>query len=93
MQHLETAIRSSNAQYHDIEFLSRIDIKLMEHSPGEKGWDIFTLDYRVNDLPPLSTVFSEDVMRCYLKIFNFMWRLKKVEHSLSQSWSVTMANS
>lgn len=28
--YLETAIRSSNAQYHDPDFLSRLDIKLLE---------------------------------------------------------------
>jgi gamma-tubulin complex component 3 len=44
------------------------------------------LDYRVNDLSPLSTVFTPDVMENYKKIFNFLWRLKRIEHSLSQSW-------
>ena len=44
------------------------------------------LDYRVNDLSPLSTVFTEDIMQSYKKIFNFLWRLKRIEHLLSQSW-------
>lgn len=35
---LETAIRSSNAQYHDPDFLTRLDVKLLESSPGDKGW-------------------------------------------------------
>lgn len=58
MQHLETAVRSSNAQFHDPEFLGRLDIRLLEHSPGEKGWEIFALDYKVDDLSPLATVFT-----------------------------------
>ena len=33
---LETAIRSSNAQYHNSEILNRLDIKLLEASPGDK---------------------------------------------------------
>lgn len=41
------------------------------------------LDYRVNDLSPLSTIFTEDIMNNYKKIFNFLWRLKRIEHSLS----------
>lgn len=41
MASLETAIRSSNAQYHDPEFLNRLDIKLLEASPGDRGWEIF----------------------------------------------------
>ena len=38
---LETAVRSSNAQYHDPEFLNRLDVKLLESSPGDRGWEIF----------------------------------------------------
>ena len=44
------------------------------------------LDYRVNDLSPLSTVFSEEVMQGYKRVFNFLWRLKRIDHLLSQSW-------
>jgi gamma-tubulin complex component 3 len=44
------------------------------------------LDYRVHDLPPLATVFTEDVMEDYKKIFSFLWRLKRIEHQLSSSW-------
>ncbi|CDW82197.1 gamma-tubulin complex [Stylonychia lemnae] len=86
MGQLETAIRSSNAQYHDPEFLNRLDIRLLESSPGDKGWEIFMLDYRVNDLSPLSTVFTEDIMQSYKKVFNFLWRLKRIEYLLSQLW-------
>ena len=46
---LETAVRSSNAQYHDPEFLNRLDVKLLESSPGDHGWEIFSLDYRVGE--------------------------------------------
>jgi gamma-tubulin complex component 3 len=46
---LETAVRSSNAQYHDPEYLNRLDVKLLESSPGDHGWEIFSLDYRVNE--------------------------------------------
>jgi gamma-tubulin complex component 3 len=85
---LETAVRMSNAQYHDPDFLSRLDVKLLEGSPGDKGWEIFMLDYRVSDLAPLATVFTPDVLGDYQKIFNFLWRLKRIEHQLSQSWRI-----
>ena len=65
MGFLETAIRSSNAQYQPKEFLNRLDIKLLEASPGDRGWEIFQLDYRVNDLPVLMTIFSDDVMLAF----------------------------
>lgn len=36
---LETAVRSSNAQYHNQENLNRLDIKLLQDSPGDKVRD------------------------------------------------------
>lgn len=93
MGFLETAIRSSNAQYHDNEFLHRLDIKLLEASPGDRGWEIFQLDYRVDDLPVLNTIFTDEVMIVFQKINNFLWKLKRVEHGLSTSWGIGIANS
>jgi len=89
---LETAVRSSNAQYHDPEFLSRLEVKLLEQSPGDRGWEIFCLDYQVSNLPPLVSVFTPDVMMKYQRIFNFLWRLKRVDYALSTSWSQNMAH-
>jgi gamma-tubulin complex component 3 len=31
-------------------------------------------------------------MRNYLKIFHFLWKLKRVQHYLSMSWGLNMAN-
>ena len=67
-------------------------MKLDEPSKGDRGWEIFLLDYKVNDLSPLSTIFTDEVMKSYEKIFRFMWRLKKITHQLSLSWGITMAN-
>ena len=76
--YLETAVRSSNAQFHAPEFIGRLDVKLLEPQQGDRGWEIFQLDYKVNDLAPLSTIFTDEVMTNYLKIFSFMWKLKKI---------------
>jgi len=89
--YLDTAIRSSNAQFHAPEFLDRLDVKLLEYQQGDRGWEVFQLDYRVNDSAPLSTIFTQEVMNDYLKIFSFMWKLKKIQHSLSVAWGLTMA--
>ncbi|EGR34147.1 hypothetical protein IMG5_022900 [Ichthyophthirius multifiliis] len=78
---LESAIRSSNA---NSETSQRLDVKLLEASPGDKGWDIFSLDYHVE--APLDTILSKEVMRKYLKIFNFLWRMRRISHTLSQVW-------
>lgn len=81
---LETAVRSSNAYYTDSEFLDRLDVKLLEASPGDNGWDIFSLDYKVD--APINTILTPEIIQGYLKIFNLLWKLKRVEHALNKSW-------
>lgn len=48
------------------------------------GWDIFSLDYRVD--VPISTIITPDSMETYLKIFSFLWRIKRVDYSLNSTW-------
>ena len=69
-----------------------MDVKLLQASEKDRGWETFLLDYKVSDLTPLSTIFTEEVMNNYNKIFSFMLKLKKIQHSLSLSWGVTMSN-
>ncbi|CAB4494656.1 unnamed protein product [Rhizophagus irregularis] len=81
---LEAAIRASNAQYDDPDILRRLDVRLLEVSSGDIGWDVFSLDYHVDS--PINTIFTPQEMQRYLKLFNFLWRLKRVEHDLSSAW-------
>jgi gamma-tubulin complex component 3 len=81
---LETAIRSSNAQSDPPDVLRRLDARMLEYSHGEIGWDVFTLEYKVD--APLDTLLDPDSMVKYLKVFNHLWRLKRVEAALSKGW-------
>ncbi|KAL0383780.1 UNVERIFIED_CONTAM: Gamma-tubulin complex component 3 [Sesamum calycinum] len=81
---LESAIRSSNAQYDDPDILERLRVKMMPHNTGDRGWDVFSLEYDTS--VPLNTVFTESVMSRYLRIFNFLWKLRRVEHALIGVW-------
>lgn len=87
---LETAIRGSNAQYHRQEHLQCLDVKLLPSAAGDDGWKVFSLEYRVK--APLSTVLTAEVMEDYLRIFNFLWRLKRVEYVLATTWIQQMGN-
>ncbi|KAJ0792014.1 putative gamma-tubulin complex component protein [Helianthus annuus] len=87
---LESAIRSSNAQYDDPDVLERLRVKMMPHNVGDRGWDVFSLDYDARI--PLNTVFTESVMAKYLKIFNFLWKLRRVEHALIGAWKKMKPN-
>ncbi|KAG2385873.1 hypothetical protein C9374_003022 [Naegleria lovaniensis] len=84
---LESAIRGSNAQYDDQDVLNRLDVRLMQpkdSSPADNGWDIFCLDYKIT--VPLDTIFSKEVINVYLRIFKFLWNIKRVELSLNENW-------
>lgn len=60
---LESAIRATNAQFEDADILNRLDVRLLEQSPGDTGWDVFSLDYHVDG--PIGTVSSTCI--CYLQ--------------------------
>lgn len=45
---------ATNAQYEDPDVLRRLDVRILEISPGDLGWDVFSLDYHVDG--PIGTV-------------------------------------
>ncbi|XP_061841124.1 gamma-tubulin complex component 3 isoform X2 [Nerophis lumbriciformis] len=87
---LETAVRATNAQYDNVEILKRLDVRLLEVSPGDTGWDVFSLDYHVDG--PISTVFTRECMGHYLRVFNFLWRAKRMEYTLTDIWKGQMCS-
>uniref|UniRef100_A0A8C8FN79 Gamma-tubulin complex component n=1 Tax=Oncorhynchus tshawytscha TaxID=74940 RepID=A0A8C8FN79_ONCTS len=87
---LETAVRATNAQYDNAEILKRLDVRLLEVSPGDTGWDVFSLDYHVEG--PIATVFTRECMSHYLRVFNFLWRAKRMEYILTDIWKGQMCN-
>ncbi|KAG1659954.1 Gamma-tubulin complex component 3 [Nymphon striatum] len=88
---LETAIRSTNAQFADPEILKRLDVRLFEVSPGDIGWDVFSLEYHVDG--PIGTIFTRQCMFSYLRLFNALWRSKRMEYILSSMWREQMSYS
>lgn len=88
---LEHAIRGSNAQYDSDEVLRRLDARMLQLSHGDIGWDCFTLEYKID--APVDVVVTEWGNRQYLKVFNFLWRIKRVEFALSSLWRKCMTGS
>ncbi len=87
---LESAVRATNAQFDDADILRRLDFRLLEVSAGDIGWDVFSLDYHVDG--PIRTVFTPDCMFTYLRVFNFLWRAKRIEYILASIWKEQMFN-
>ncbi|KAF0685915.1 Aste57867_22232 [Aphanomyces stellatus] len=88
MNVLETALNASNAKYETNDILARLDVKLHQASAGEEGWDVFALHYKLQ--APLNTVIPDSTMSEYLRMFSFLFKVKRVEYSLSTCWGRDM---
>ena len=51
---LESAIHASNVEYDDPYILDSLRVKMMPHHSGDRGRDVFSLEYNVRD--PLNTI-------------------------------------
>lgn len=85
--HLDAAVRASNAQFEPQHVLDRIDARLLELSHGDIGWEVFTLEYKVS--APADVVVTSYANRQYLKVFNFLWKIKRRETALATAWRRT----
>ena len=70
-------------------FFSVVFFLFQSRFPCCSGWKVFTLDYSVANTP-LSAIITNKAMANYLQIFRFLWRIKRVESSLSSLWQRTM---
>ncbi|XP_018331578.1 gamma-tubulin complex component 3 [Agrilus planipennis] len=77
---LESAIRTTNAQYEEEDILKRINVGFMNHSHGDSGWDVFTLVYFLDG--PMASIF-EPAMADYKGLFGSLWKAKRMEFVLS----------
>ena len=84
VQLLESAVRSTNAQFDDPEIVNRIDILLSESTINDLGWDVFALTYRIDG--PISTIFTNESQKTYPKLFKHLWRSKRMEYILTSIW-------
>eukprot|EP00210_Caulerpa_lentillifera_P002528 g2425.t1 len=83
---IRSAIHSSNAIYDDEEVLERLCMKKFEALTNQIGWDVFALDYKLDSTCPLSTVLTPVTLLEYQKVFRLLWKLKRAEDRLNESW-------
>lgn len=67
-----------------MDILRRLDARMLEYSHGEIGWDVFTLEYKVD--APIDTVLDADAMEKYLKLFKHLWQMRRIDKALDQGW-------
>ena len=89
---LESAINTTNAYYNDKDCLNKLNIKLLNQTTGDIGWDIFCLDYKIDY--PLNIIISNKSLIDYQKLFFFLWKIKRLEYSQKhQVWRKFMTYS
>lgn len=64
--------------------IDRLDARVLDWLHGNLGWDVFTLEYRIDDLP-IQYLLSFS-MHQYLKMFNFFWKIRQLQNLLNQSY-------
>lgn len=76
---LQEAICTSSLNF--CPFSKRIDARLLHASHGNHGWDVFTIDYRINDTPLAPLIGAQSLQ--YLKMFNFLWKVSHLRSVIS----------
>lgn len=85
---VSTSVRATS-QLDDAEILKHLDVKLVHAISGDRGWDIFTLQYTVHG--PLSTILELNMGR-YRELFKPLWKAKHTEFVLDNIWKDQMLN-
>ena len=65
---LQEAVQISSVK--NSEYLNRLDSRLLNPQHGNLGWETFTIEYKIDDLP-MSYLFEGKQQLKYLKIFHF----------------------
>jgi hypothetical protein len=80
---LETTLPTTNAGVARAS-ASNASVTSVSSTVIDSGWDIFSLDYIIDI--PLNAIVHIDAMMKYRIAFHMLWRLKRVEWSLTITW-------
>lgn len=86
---LSSAIQNSSCNTYKKNSLMGLDARItsVNNVSGSIGWDVFTLDYILEE-PLRLIVYNNNIgLKNYLKLFNFLWRLRRYDFLLSKSWT------
>lgn len=82
---LQEAVQISSVK--NSEYLNRLDSRLLNPQHGNLGWETFTIEYKIDDLP-MSYLFEGKQQLKYLKIFHFLWKLRNLSHLLDLNFNL-----
>lgn len=68
------------------ELLDRFGLKFLEKSDGDKGWDIFCLEFNFSDL--MRCVVTEQMELKLQRLSHFLIRLRRLYYKMNQIWKL-----
>lgn len=68
----------------DNSFLNTTGIKIYEKTPGDTGWDVFSLETQVNDT--LRTIFDDEMELKTIRMSHFLLRIRRAFYRMNQIW-------
>lgn len=55
---------------------------------AETAWDAFNFQYSMDRIEPLYSILTPDLVENYQRIFQFLWKIKRIEHILKEVWMI-----
>ena len=83
-------MRATSAASADEDLLGRLDARMLDYSNTDIGWDVFTLEYKVD--APIDTVLDARALDVYQRMFKHLWRIKRVEVAANAAWRRVMTD-
>ncbi|ABN67077.2 spindle pole body component [Scheffersomyces stipitis CBS 6054] len=81
-QVITEAVNYSSMQH--FRYKNRVDARVLNPTHGNVGWEVFTVEYRIEDLA--INYLLEPQMSQYLKMFHFVWKIKHLQFVLNNNF-------
>lgn len=83
---LNSAVSASSMGNLPLRYVNRIDARILDLSHGTVGWDVFTLEYKIPEIPLEALLNYQNQLTEYLRLFNFLWGLRHFSFLLQQNF-------
>lgn len=77
------SINNSSVKNYRSDYKNRLDARILDLSHGNIGWEVFTLEYKISDSPIYHILNYNNGTLEYLKMFNFLWKLRHFSYLLN----------
>lgn len=80
------SIEASTIRTFPTSYLKRIDARILDLTHGSIGWDVFTIEYKLLELPIETLLNYNNATTQYLRLFHFLWSLRHYLYLLNDNY-------